>query len=88
MRLGGDTDTTAAIVGALVGARTGAEGLPEDWLDGIRDWPISTESLRALADALANGTAVPRQRWVASIPRNLALVVLIIGHLALRLGGR
>lgn len=88
VRLGGDTDTTAAIVGALVGARTGVEGLPKVWLDGIRDWPLSTESLLALADALANGNAVPRQRWVASIPRNLALVVLIIGHLALRGLGR
>ncbi len=37
--IGGDTDTVAAIAGALVGARWGASALPEEWLDilhGIR----------------------------------------------------
>jgi ADP-ribosylglycohydrolase len=31
--IGGDTDTVAAIAGALVGARWGESALPEDWLD-------------------------------------------------------
>jgi len=85
IRLGGDTDTTAAIAGALVGARVGARGLPRDWLDGIVDWPLSTQRLRALADALADGGPIPGQRWCAALPRNLGLVVVIAGHLVLRL---
>ena len=88
VRLGGDTDTTAAIVGALVGARVGVDGLPRDWLEGVCDWPVSTESLRALAEALATGSSAPRQRWIASIPRNLGVAILIFGHLTLRLLGR
>jgi len=88
IRLGGDTDTTAAIVGALVGARDGAAGLPQDWLRGVRDWPVSTANLRALADSLAHGGGVPPQRWIAAAPRNLGLLVVIFGHIALRLLGR
>jgi ADP-ribosylglycohydrolase len=88
VRLGGDTDTTAAIVGALVGARDGVGGLPQDWIDGVRDWPLSTRGLRDLAAALAAGRVAPRQRWLASIPRNLAFVGVILGHVALRLVGR
>ncbi len=88
VRLGGDTDTTAAIVGALVGARDGGARLPRDWVEGVMDWPLSTTTLRQLASALATGQPPPRQRWLASIPRNLAFVAIIFGHVALRLIGR
>ena len=37
--LGGDTDTVAAIVGALCGARFGPDAIPPEWVAGIRDWP-------------------------------------------------
>ena len=30
---GGDTDTNAAIVGGLVGARWGVDGIPKQWID-------------------------------------------------------
>lgn len=88
VRLGGDTDTTAAIVGGLVGARDGLVGLPRDWIEGVRDWPLSTGRLRELAGALATGRAAPRQQWLAAIPRNLAFVALILGHLVIRGLGR
>ena len=35
--LGGDTDTNAAVAGALLGARDGADGLPAGWLDRLLD---------------------------------------------------
>ena len=84
IRLGGDTDTVAAIVGALLGARHGARRLPKVWVERIWDWPLSVSELQALASALARGTPPPRQRWVAAIPRNLAFIGLLAGHLALR----
>ncbi|MDN7135350.1 ADP-ribosylglycohydrolase family protein [Pseudidiomarina terrestris] len=34
---GGDTDTTAAIVGALLGARDGLSAIPEDWLQDVQN---------------------------------------------------
>jgi ADP-ribosyl-[dinitrogen reductase] hydrolase len=35
IRTGGDTDTNAAIAGALLGARFGETGIPKDWRDAI-----------------------------------------------------
>ena len=35
--LGGDTDTNAAVAGALLGARDGASALPEDWVQKLED---------------------------------------------------
>lgn len=37
IRAGGDTDTTAAIVGALIGIRDGIRGIPQAWVDGVED---------------------------------------------------
>lgn len=34
--LGGDTDTNAAVAGALLGARHGLESIPERWLEALR----------------------------------------------------
>ncbi len=88
VRLGGDTDTTAAIVGAIVGARQGAAALPSAWVDGLRDWPLSVPELRRIGRSLADGTPPPRQRWLAAIPRNFAFTLLLLGHVALRALGR
>lgn len=54
--IGDDTDTTAAIAGALLGARWGASAIPAGWLEVLHGWP----GLRApdLAD-LARRTARP-----------------------------
>ena len=51
--LGGDTDTIAAMAGALVGAHLGGTGLPRDLLDRLE----GHEELIDLADALAHVTA-------------------------------
>ena len=39
VRGGRDTDTVAAIAGALAGARWGASQIPIDWRQGIHGWP-------------------------------------------------
>ncbi|HJU57181.1 MAG TPA: ADP-ribosylglycohydrolase family protein [Actinomycetota bacterium] len=46
--LGGDTDTNAAVAGALLGARDGTEGLPATWLERLED----ADAIRAEAEAL------------------------------------
>ena len=33
--LDGDTDTNAAIVGGLIGAKYGLKGIPEDWVSKV-----------------------------------------------------
>ena len=51
--LGGDADSTGAIVGALAGATAGASAIPQKWLDGITDWPRSIAWMKALGARLA-----------------------------------
>lgn len=46
--MGGDTDTNAAVAGALLGARDGVGALPAAWLGRLRE----TEAIRAEAEAL------------------------------------
>lgn len=36
IRLGNDTDTTAAVAGGVAGLRTGIDGIPARWLEGLR----------------------------------------------------
>lgn len=47
--LGGDTDTNAAVAGALLGALHGAQGLPASWLERLSEGA----AIRAEAEALA-----------------------------------
>lgn len=47
---GGDTDTNAAVAGALLGARFGRRGLPGDWLARLAD----RAEIEAEAEALAS----------------------------------
>ncbi|CAN96162.1 unnamed protein product [Sorangium cellulosum So ce56] len=51
--LGGDADSTGAIVGGLAGATVGARGIPRAWLDGIADFPRSIAWMRRLGARLA-----------------------------------
>ena len=47
--LGGDTDTNAAVTGALLGARQGRPGLPSAWLEKL----VDRAAIEAEAEALA-----------------------------------
>ncbi len=57
VRLGGDTDTNAAVSGALLGATHGTSGLPVEWLDRLQD----RHALEAEAFELAE--LVERRGW-------------------------
>jgi ADP-ribosyl-[dinitrogen reductase] hydrolase len=51
---GDDTDTVAAIAGALLGAVHGASSLPADWLEAVHGWPgLRADDLRDLARRVA-----------------------------------
>lgn len=47
--LGYDTDTTAAVAGALAGIRSGQSGLPSEWLEALADHPSLEDGLRTLS---------------------------------------
>ncbi len=50
--LGGDTDTIAGMVGAIVGAHVGEKGLPVQWIEQLEDGPRGRSFTRSLADRL------------------------------------
>lgn len=55
---GDDTDTVAAIAGALLGAAHGAASLPEEWLQVVHGWPgLRADDLRDLARRVAGRVA-------------------------------
>jgi ADP-ribosylglycohydrolase len=50
--LGGDTDTIAGMVGAIVGAHVGERGLPEEWIEQLEEGPRGLSFARELAGRL------------------------------------
>lgn len=90
IRLGGDSDTTAAIFGGICGAAVGVEGIPQDWLDGIIEFPRSAAWVRSLAQALhrcsvsKDAAASPSLAWPLIPLRNLFFVCLVLLHEARR----
>jgi hypothetical protein len=54
VQCGGDTDTTAAIVGGIVGCHVGKIGIPEEWLRNLLEWPRTV---------FLDGTVSKPTRW-------------------------
>ena len=52
INVGGDADTTGAMMGALLGALHGWAAFPAEWHDGLEDTDRLEHEARALADAL------------------------------------
>ncbi|NVB82580.1 MAG: ADP-ribosylglycohydrolase family protein [Kofleriaceae bacterium] len=80
--LGGDSDTTGAIVGALAGASAGESGIPPEWL-AIVDFPRSVRWIRELAARLA-GRSKPLPLWWPVVPLRNALFTAIVLATGLR----
>lgn len=57
VRCGGDTDTIAAMAGAIAGARFGAGNIPSRWLDVLERGPRGREHVEGLAIRLADEAA-------------------------------
>jgi ADP-ribosyl-[dinitrogen reductase] hydrolase len=82
VRLGGDSDTTAAIVGAIIGARVGKDGIPAEWLSNLWEWPRTPQWMEQLGSRLAAGQeqrALPLN-WLALALRNVLFIPLVLAH--------
>lgn len=83
---GGDTDTVAAIAGAMAGASVGPNGIPAEWIDGLRDWPINPARLHETAARLhqlvetGKSPGPLRCFWPGLIPRNLLFLCVVLCH--------
>jgi ADP-ribosyl-[dinitrogen reductase] hydrolase len=86
IRCGGDSDTTAAMLGGIVGAGTGRQGIPRQWLDDLVEWPRTVSWMEALAlkavraaQSREPGTAHPLSVAGLAI-RNAAFIPLVLAH--------
>ena len=86
VRCGGDTDTVAAIVGGMVGARVGRERLPQAWLEHLTDWPRSVRWMDALCAQLnrCEPTGAGQRPMYVFYPlalgRNLLFIFVVLAH--------
>lgn len=93
VRLGGDTDTVAAIAGALVGAINGPEVWPEECFQDIWDWPRSVAYCRALGEQFEDFARAPEVQsqtpvalfWPALALRNAVFLSVVLLHALRRL---
>ena len=86
IQCGGDADTTGAIIGGIVGASVGREGIPEEWLDRLVEWPRSTawtEKLAAQLDSTMQSVVATLPVY-GVVPRNLFFLVVMLLHGARR----
>lgn len=86
VRLGGDTDTAAAIVGAIVGARVGKDGIPAEWRRDLWEWPRTLCWIEQLGVTLARhqaegtiGGALPLS-LIKLLLRNVFFLGLVLLH--------
>jgi ADP-ribosylglycohydrolase len=82
---GGDTDTVGAIVGALMGARTGRGGIPKEWVDGICDQPRSINLPTKIGNRLARQKAGSADGsvgyfWPLLAVRNAIFLIAVLVH--------
>ena len=83
---GGDTDTTAAIAGAIVGAGVGRAGIPMEWIGRIWEWPRGVDWMTRLGERLAE--ACTGQERLKPLPvsaagvvaRNLVFLTVVLAH--------
>lgn len=80
--LGGDTDTTAAILGGILGSGIGKEGLPQEWLERLFEWPRTPQWIEKLGRALAtsDSTKIPSCSFFALLFRNIFFMIVVLGH--------
>lgn len=90
IKLGGDTDTTAAILGGIIGARVGKESIPQKWLDNLWEYPRTVNWMEKLGKKLAYVCKTqirqkPLRLNVLLIPfRNLFFLLVVIVHILIR----
>jgi ADP-ribosylglycohydrolase len=86
IRCGGDTDTTAAITGAIIGSSIGMQGIPQDWYNDLWDWPRSKNWMKQLGETLylslqhKSSLKSVQVNFFKVLMRNLFFLVIVLTH--------
>lgn len=88
---GGDTDTTAAILGGILGAGITSSEIPEDLRKNIYLFPYSKKYIENISQALDSRNKINSKInikepfWGLSLIRNLVLIPVIVFHVIRRM---
>lgn len=78
---GGDTDSTAAIVGGILGTALGPKGIPTELRTNLLEWPRTLSWMAHLGNQFASRTLpVPRLPFPAILLRNLLFLPIVLFH--------
>ncbi len=77
LNCGGDTDTVGAITGALAAI---SSPIPLEWIEPIRDYPVSKNYLRRLGQTLEANTLPPLFCWLLVPVRNAFFLAVVLLH--------
>ena len=82
IQLGGDTDTVAAIVGALTGITAGADQIPNEWVSKICEWPRSVTWMKQLTTIAASNFdyKTPEIPFLKLLFRNILFIGIVLFH--------
>ncbi|MCW1887100.1 ADP-ribosylglycohydrolase family protein [Luteolibacter flavescens] len=78
---GGDTDTVAFVAGSLAGIDAKAEGMPPEWIAGLKDWPLDG----ALLSRPDPPESLRYPVWPLSLVRNGCFLLIVLAHALRRL---
>jgi ADP-ribosyl-[dinitrogen reductase] hydrolase len=90
IRCGGDTDTTAAIVGGIIGSAVGKAGIPPDWLATLFEWPRTVAWMEQLGEELGRTLAEgktgqpPHLSALGLLGRNQFFLLIVLAHVLRR----
>ncbi len=91
MGCGGDTDTTAAILGSIIGAKVHRTGIPEDWSSKVILWPYSMKFIDNICNAVYESLVcrkpikVKQPNVLLVLVRNILCYPIIIYHVLRRM---
>lgn len=86
IRCGGDTDTTGAIVGGIIGSSVGKAGIPAEWLGGLAEWPRTVRWMEDLGNHVATAMSLgqpgrpPRLPALGVLARNAFFLAVVLRH--------
>lgn len=86
IELGGDTDTTAAILGGIIGSHVGKSGIPSEWLNRVKDWPMSLSWIEKTGKRLYIAAREERKMphypfpWILTFFRNIFFMIIVLIH--------
>lgn len=91
IRCGGDTDTTGAILGAIIGARIGNNKIPQKYKDDLLEFPRSVNWMIKLSERLSAVCLTEnKMRSLYAYPiitfvRNIFFMIIVIIHVIRRM---